>query len=625
MGTGDNDNYSELMSKLSSANSQLKDMENEIMQKKLDLMAEREKNKKRAIYAVIILGICFVIGSFAFLQYQEKKSREAAIEALRQEEIKKEQEFQMLMNNFYETGEKYVQEGDYEKALENFLKIEENAECYNDTQKKIIECENGYVQQTLETAASKIESADYVGAINLVESGLTNYPGNNELQSARAEYIESFLVASKDIVAQYVSEGDYQAAVQALEIVLQYDPNNEEYKELKTEYGKKALLKTVASLEQDYEAIIKTIKESEYADDPEISDAYNNAVALYKQTVLAEVEDIAKSQGYDVAINKLDNVNILIGTDADIQLSIESLKKEKLEEEGFSGSFNASGQTETYEFTTSTGGVYRFEVEDDNANARYRIVISDAYNNEVVNRGISAQNGCKVELQDNTNYTILFKQDSNTSNFKLKIFSPNPTAVINGDDRRISGSITYEGQIDSYLYTPPVSGLYRFDIEDDNAGTQYRLIIKDSRGEEIINRGISHGNGKNSELNSGETYSIQLKQDYDLANYTLILGVPKETVNIQGNTFSGSISYEQQEDNYIYVAPITGKYTFYTDSDNSGARFRLAVYDSRGGEVRDTVIGVSIEKSVELTAGESYKFIVKQDYDFGSYNITIGY
>lgn len=47
-------------------------MENEIMQKKLDLMAEKEKNKKRAIYAVIILGICFVIGSFAFLQYQEK-------------------------------------------------------------------------------------------------------------------------------------------------------------------------------------------------------------------------------------------------------------------------------------------------------------------------------------------------------------------------------------------------------------------------------------------------------------------------------------------------------------------------------------------------------------------------
>lgn len=103
---------------------------------------------------------------------------------------------------------------------------------------------------------------------------------------------------------------------------------------------------------------------------------------------------------------------------------------------------------------------------------------------------------------------------------------PIEVKTIDPTTQSLSGSIYYEDQIDSYEYIPQVSGVYRFDVEDDTAGTSYKFVVQDNRGESLMDSVISQENGKNVDLVAGERYSIELKQYSGLANYVLKIGIP---------------------------------------------------------------------------------------------------
>ena len=202
---------------------------------------------------------------------------------------------------------------------------------------------------------------------------------------------------------------------------------------------------------------------------------------------------------------------------------------------------------------------------------------------------------------------------------------PEAEKVIDFEERMVSGAIQYENQVDRYIYRPEISGFYRFDIEDDNEDASYRFVVTDERGETLRDSYIDYEKGMTVELEAGKAYYISLEQYYYFANYSLKIGVPKETQIITDSTFSGSISYVDQQDRYVYTASVSGMYDFKIADDNADASYYLSVIDSRGAGLKYIYFDTENEIRVSLEAGEEYTILLDQYNNFANYTVNIDY
>lgn len=104
-----------------------------------------------------------------------------------------------------------------------------------------------------------------------------------------------------------------------------------------------------------------------------------------------------------------------------------------------------------------------------------------------------------------------------------------------------NGSLTIEGQVDTYYFTPSITGRYRFEISGLTSGTDHKvnLVIKNS-GDGVVDStsyGITNGSGLTiKNMQADETFQIQVKQYTGLDSYTLSIGNQKETVDVTGYT-----------------------------------------------------------------------------------------
>lgn len=93
---------------------------------------------------------------------------------------------------------------------------------------------------------------------------------------------------------------------------------------------------------------------------------------------------------------------------------------------------------------------------------------------------------------------------------------------------------------------------------------------------------------------------------------------PQESVSpkndqtvISGNSFSGYITADKQEDYYTYTPGISGIYRFDFDSDNADVNYKFYVLLPNGEQVASSNYS-SGGKTVELQAGQTYSIVVKQ-------------
>lgn len=185
-----------------------------------------------------------------------------------------------------------------------------------------------------------------------------------------------------------------------------------------------------------------------------------------------------------------------------------------------------------------------------------------------------------------------------------------------------SGSIITDGQEDYYTYNPNVSGIYRFDFFSDDAQYDYKFSIYSSNNELIASSYFSN-DGKTITLEKNETYTIIIKQNKGYLNYTIEIGIPNDIKTIEGNSITGSITYRDQLDKYIYVAPITGKYRFDFLTDDAQCDYKFYIFSSINEQLTSTYFS-NVGKTIDLIASETYIIEVKQSSGLVNYTINIG-
>lgn len=200
----------------------------------------------------------------------------------------------------------------------------------------------------------------------------------------------------------------------------------------------------------------------------------------------------------------------------------------------------------------------------------------------------------------------------------------NDWPVIQGTS--FSGELKSEDQEDAYSYIAPVSGKYRFNLDSSDAQTTYKFFVYTQNNSEICETKYSSynsNNGKTIELEAGQKYRIYVKQDSGYLQYMVSIGVPNEIKNVEGTSMLGCISYIDQEDNYLYVAPRTGLYYFDFGTDNVESTYYFKMYKLNN----ETIVSTSSRnegKSIELEGGETYKIVIAQSSGNENYNIQIG-
>lgn len=189
-----------------------------------------------------------------------------------------------------------------------------------------------------------------------------------------------------------------------------------------------------------------------------------------------------------------------------------------------------------------------------------------------------------------------------------------------------TGTIVQEEQDDRYQLTPEISGVYRLDLSNMVNGFAIRLYVFDDAGNTVDHVWYAEsGSGLTVSLEAGKTYTVSAQEAEGAGDYTLTIGMQKETVDISAvDVVEDATEYTDQQNLYTFLPQNSGVYRFDLSEIQNGVEVRLYVYDSLGYTVDHRWSIGNDGLSVTLNANEVYTILVEQSVQTGRYLMRIG-
>lgn len=329
---------------------------------------------------------------------------------------------------------------------------------------------------------------------------------------------------------------------------------------------------------------------------------------------------------------------------ADVNKEVQSIESKVLENTGAqidvcNGSLTIEDQVDTYSFTPRVTGRYRFEISGltEGTDHKVNLVIKNSGDGIVdsTDYGITNDDGLTVkDMKAGETFQIQVKQYLGLDSYTLTIGNQKETLDITGYTK-VKDIMEFIDQRNVYLFTPPVTGRYRFEISDLAKGTDHKvnLLVFNSGGgeEDSTSYGIANGEGLTiANMHAGQTYEIQVRQYSGYDSYNLNIGYQKESIDISGyNVIADSIQYRDQKNVYFFTPTITGRYRFEISNLTKGSsnKVNLYVFNSRDGEEGSTNYGIMNGEGLtikDMQAGETYQIQVRQCEGYDMYSLNIG-
>lgn len=195
--------------------------------------------------------------------------------------------------------------------------------------------------------------------------------------------------------------------------------------------------------------------------------------------------------------------------------------------------------------------------------------------------------------------------------YQVNINAPNEPVTVTG--KSFSGKISYEDQEDTYYYTAPRKGSYRFDFDVSDVNNGLLFSLYDSRNEILVEHAYCE-NGRTVDLDKGKKYCIVVEQYEGLQKwYKGKIGVPLKTKKITGFPVKGTLKYTDQCNIYTFVPTRTGEYTFYFGTNNVDAIYDFTIIDTTDQSTICETTSGNKERTVELVRNRKYRFFIEQD------------
>lgn len=338
------------------------------------------------------------------------------------------------------------------------------------------------------------------------------------------------------------------------------------------------------------------------------------------------------------------NSELNIDEIATVSMEIQSIESSIVENidaqiDVYNGSLAIEDQVDTYSFTPSVTGRYRFEISDltEGTNHKVNLVIKNSGDGivESTSYGVTNGDGLTVkDMQAGETFQVQVKQYMGLDSYALSIGNQKETLDVTGYTV-VKDSVEFRDQRNVYLFTPPITGRYRFEISDLTKGSDHKvnlLVYNSGGGEEAsTSYGIMNGDGLTiPSMQAGQTYEIQVRQYSGYDSYNLNIGYQKDSVDISGyNVVSDSIQYCDQKNIYFFTPTVTGRYRFEISNLTKGSsnKVNLYVWNSRDGEEGSTNYGIMNGDGLtiyDMQAGETYQIQVRQYSGYDMYSLNVG-
>lgn len=177
-------------------------------------------------------------------------------------------------------------------------------------------------------------------------------------------------------------------------------------------------------------------------------------------------------------------------------------------------------------------------------------------------------------------------------------------------------------------FQTPVDGKYQIWIEDQLAGTEYKLTLKDSNDQRISSNSLFMNQPSLTEsLKGGESYQLALQYSSFQGTCTLCIGMPRSTQPIGvSRRIRDRMVYENQVNSYSFVADVSGHYRIEINELKQGNSMNLRLLDDQGYRLASTSLAVSRGGAVhhDLEAGKTYTIQAIQANGLEDYVLSIG-
>lgn len=358
----------------------------------------------------------------------------------------------------------------------------------------------------------------------------------------------------------------------------------------------------------------------------------------YETIIISKVNELLYSHNYDEAITVLNEALSLMESDSLQQLR-ESVYAEQATAASsaiytanavqfitYSGAIESNDETDTYSLTASVSGQHRFDLNNMVNGFSVKLYVFDSAGNSVGSAScIENGQGITCSLEKDHTYSIEVRSRNVTGNYNLVIGPPKETIEITAKDV-VYDSMEYKDQLNYYTFSAPIDGIYRFDMSDMINGFHVKLYVYDALGYSVEGySSIQNNQGVTVNLKAGETYTIHATQRDDFGSYTLTIRRQQPVEDISNkNNFKGNITYQDQDNEYVYTPSSTGTYNFTLQNMVSGFEIRFSIYDSLGYEVirRSSAVNNS-SMTADLYGGERYTIHIGHRNNFGEYEVDI--
>ena len=286
-----------------------------------------------------------------------------------------------------------------------------------------------------------------------------------------------------------------------------------------------------------------------------------------------------------------------------------------------------------YAYTAPRDGRYYFKVTDVSANCYIDGGIYDNLGNTVDDLWGSGDHGTMVQLEEGQDYTIkISRYSGKNSNFKVSVTAQKETTDIS-EISEVKDQITFDRQKNVYTFTPKVNGNYRFEITDKTANAKFKLMAWDAYDSNIMEvTAGGYEDGETIELEADTTYTIHVRQEKGIGQYTLHICQQKEKIDVSGYTeIDDSIQFTEQKNCYNFKAPVTGTYLIQAGNLRKQFGVICSVYDENSERLssNSSLAGYdnheNYNNGVALEEGKEYLVIVSESDGAGDYSLLITY
>lgn len=184
---------------------------------------------------------------------------------------------------------------------------------------------------------------------------------------------------------------------------------------------------------------------------------------------------------------------------------------------------------------------------------------------------------------------------------------------------------------DVYEFVPTTSGIHRFQVDDMLRDARVNVHVFDALNRQISNQYYptkGNGDGHSVNLAAGEHYTIRVRQNRGLTNYSLMIGHRRPTVDVSEATIvSDRMQYNDQRNTYSYIPTVDGRHRFEIADLPSSGKIDMYIYDEMDKLITSQYTTTKQNGegfSPNLVAGEQYTIVIRQHTGLTPYDLIIG-